>query len=339
MILRDHIAIARKAADTRRRRGVRSGHKKKADGTTHEGTLRTRLRHLLATISRACPWKMIPLDPDMMAKLAETLECAPQTLRKATMDIRKDHRSLTDSGIVIVATHEKSEDCPRGRWQLWVIGRYHTDKIYALPGAGRRLRWHQRKGSHQDWQHHGEKLARWGIASIKKRSDGKHKGVPMEDSAPPAGGAAEKTKDLPAWRRFRGSAAFLEQRFRCATGKSEADIFGWMLNRLKEEHSEDAILESVIHAYNLLPKRRQTSLKNEDSWMQHVASTRLQADGLLPRQRRMLRLKKAAPDGAAFKVVKIQAAPQTRPASARANVIDQQGKEWKHLGGTHWEPI
>lgn len=307
--------------------------KRKPGPKKNHRRLSTRLACILAGIAKNNPGKMIPTPLD---RLAVTLDCSRETLRKLTMRLRLKAWFFQAYGAVIHITHEKSPECPKGRWMLWVVHRHSIHRIKAEPGAWRRLRWHLRKGDHSSWKAYLVKIRQWAMAIIfKKRRDGKHKAFCQGIGTRAGGARAPNTDNRPALRRFGGRALALGELLSALPGAPVIKITGWVLNRLSEQHSELAIRQAFIHACNLLRKRRIIHIDNVAAWVCGVAGYHLEADGLVPSQRRFNRLREKAGRHGAVAPTYNEKEKVSLPEAAKSETISGHGPQTKEAYETY----
>lgn len=254
-------------------------------GPKGEDRLSTRFAGIVATIAKRHPGLAIPVP---LADIARTLRCSRDTLRKLSKHLRESAWFFQGYHTIIFLTHETTEKKPRGFPVLWCINRHSLHRIYAAPGKWRQLRWHWRHGSHKAWNMYMrwiEKLAFAMLGSKKKTSDGKHKGFSHGISDRANGARSPTNRNRPAWRRYGGIAAQLEAAYAATVGGPTIKLFGWLVNRLSEQHERGRIVASLKHACTLLQKHQAILLENPASWVCEVARRWLERDGLLPIQR------------------------------------------------------
>lgn len=236
-------------------------------------------------MARDAGGKAVPIDYD---RLAAALGYAPQSIRKAAAKMRGRSWCFQEYRIVFFMTHERSEECPKGKWTRYVVCRYQLHRVSAKPGPGRQLRWHQRKGKAADWKGYRDHIFLWAEAVVFRgitRRDGKHKASPETNRAR-AGGARAPNSSSSAKRRWGRLAAEINSTFRDIPRATHIDLHGWAVLRLKEWHDRADIVRCLVHANDLYfaaKKRRQIDLSA--SWVSGVASKHLSTDGLTTTQR------------------------------------------------------
>lgn len=307
-------------------------------GPKGEDRLSTRLAGIIATIAKRNPGKAIPVP---FSDIARTLHCDRETLRKLSKRLREAAWFFQGYHTVLFITHETSEKKPRGFPVIWCINRHSLHRIYAAPGRWRQLRWHWRRGARREWAAYIrwiKKLAFSMLRSKQKTSDCKHKGFSHGISARANGARAPGRHDRPAWRRYGGVAAQLEAAYAATVGGPTIKLFGWLVNRLSEQHDRGRIISSLEHACALLRKRQRIHLDNPAAWTCEVARRWLERDGLLPSQRKAERKRHGPKGPASNEVFEIEIEPE--PTRHKGKVIkDAEGRQWVHRFGTLWDPI
>lgn len=273
----------------------------------------------------------VALDFD---KWASTMQCEPETLRKATMVYRTRAWCFQSKHFFIVLRPSKTigshgKGC--GRPLQMAISRHRQNTL----SAG--LRWHWRQFRAMDWHRYTlwlKKLAFSLIYRGKKKSDGKHKGFSPATSRVSAASALDPPAlNRRAWGRYGRIAGEINAACAALPGVPPMNIKSWVVHRLQEQHGRTAIVEKFKHALSVLEKRT-CPIENKVGWLCGVAAWHLNSDGLVPTQRRRAgwsSLRTEGPTGPTFK-------EDVRPQSS-AVFIDREGRTWMHVSGNYWKPI
>ena len=194
----------------------------------------TRFACLLSKIARRAPGRCVPVD---LEGLAQSLGCTRDYLRKLMRRYRTRGWFFQTKHAAVYLTHEKSPECPRGRWQFWVVERHTLTKIHAAPGRWRRLRAHCRQGSSAAWADYLMWLAALAFNLLSKnRRHGTHKGFPHGIKGATAKRGPPPTANRAAQARFIGLAASVQADYDQFPGRPTVNLYGWAMNRFSEGH-------------------------------------------------------------------------------------------------------
>lgn len=276
---------------------------------TGQSRASTRLGALLCKIALLSRGKALALPLD---RLAADLGYNREYLVKVTRRLRQSPWFIQKRHCVIFITHDKDAECPRGRWILRLVYRHALGSIHAAPGSWRRLRWHCRKGGVSDWHQYTAWLHQLFRAILfKKRRHGEYKGFSHRISGGAASARPPPADKKAAWRRFGKLASLLAGKYSALPGAPTIKINGWMQNQLAQQHSSARILDCLAHAVKVWKRRTIIQIDNSAAWICGVAAYHLEADGLIPEQRKRQWMQEKARGFAATQDEERQCLPET----------------------------
>lgn len=290
----------------------------------------TRIACLYAKFSKRSEITATPLE---MRPLAKALGISYETMVRVTGDMAAGGIRMAWSyqhyHFIIFLKYRRHKTARCGHPQYYVISRYGRHRIGGEPG--RKVRARLRQKSAGEWKEHLYKIKNLAMGILirgRERADDKHKGSPQVEQEAAARARPPPAAKIAALRRWGGVAARLSDQYEAIPLAPRIQIFGWLLNRLSEWHDRDSIMQALRHVVRIIPTGRHQPA-NTAAWVCFVAERRLDADGLGIIQRRHEAKRKGRRSAPTL-------VEDVREVKIGRIMVDNDGVEWEHLGGTNW---